>query len=209
MAEEPEKNDIEETPEREAPASPEEASAVEEPAAEEAPAPAAETAPAAEPAEVVAPKERRRRARAEKAAQIPARPARTPAERQADRVAERARKAKLRSVRRKQEREKARAQRGTAETPEPLAARREQHPGKQKTRQGIVVSDRASKTIVVRVDVARRHPRYEKIVRTSNTLHAHDEREDASIGDTVIVRESRPLSRTKHWRLVEVLERAK
>jgi small subunit ribosomal protein S17 len=178
-------------------------------AAEAPAAPEAEAAPAAEPVEVVAPKERRQRARAVKTAQIPARPPRTPEERQADRVAERRRKAERRSVRRKQEREKARAQRGTAETPEPLAARREQHPGKQKTRQGIVVSDRASKTIIVRVDVARRHRRYEKIVRTSNTLHAHDEREDANIGDTVIVRESRPLSRTKHWRLVEVLERAK
>jgi small subunit ribosomal protein S17 len=60
----------------------------------------------------------------------------------------------------------------------------------------------------VRIDVARRHRRYEKIVRTSRTLHAHDERNDAHIGDTVIVRESRPLSRTKRWRLVQVLERA-
>jgi small subunit ribosomal protein S17 len=72
----------------------------------------------------------------------------------------------------------------------------------------VVVSDRATKTIVVRIDVARRHPRYEKIVRTSTTLHVHDEREDAHIGDTVIVRESRPISRTKRWRLVEVVERA-
>ena len=94
-------------------------------------------------------------------------------------------------------------------TPEPLAPRRDQHPGQQKTRQGIVVSDRAPKTIVVRIDVTRRHPFYEKIVRTSRTLHAHDEREDAHIGDTVVVRESRPLSRTKRWRLVEVIERAK
>ncbi|HUE27067.1 MAG TPA: 30S ribosomal protein S17 [Solirubrobacteraceae bacterium] len=86
---------------------------------------------------------------------------------------------------------------------------REKHPGQQKTRQGIVVSDRASKTIVVRIDVTRRHPFYEKIVRTSRTLHAHDEREDAHIGDTVVVREARPLSRTKRWRLVEVVERAK
>ena len=61
----------------------------------------------------------------------------------------------------------------------------------------------------MRIDVARRHRRYEKIVRTSTTLHAHDERNDAHIGDTVIVRESRPLSRTKRWRLVEVVERAK
>jgi small subunit ribosomal protein S17 len=186
----------------------------EEPVAEEAPAeePVTEAAPAAPAAErvaVVPPKERRALARAAKAAQIPARAPRTPEERQADRVAERARKAKLRTVRRKQEREKARAQRGTAETPEPLAARPALGHGKQKTRQGLVVSDRASKTIIVRIDVARRHSRYQKIVRTSTTLHAHDEREDAHMGDTVTIQESRPLSRTKRWRLVEVLERAK
>jgi small subunit ribosomal protein S17 len=81
--------------------------------------------------------------------------------------------------------------------------------GVQKTRQGVVVSDRADKTITVRIDVTRRHRRYQKIVRTSTTLHAHDERNDAHIGDTVAVRESRPLSRSKRWRLVEVLERAK
>jgi small subunit ribosomal protein S17 len=57
--------------------------------------------------------------------------------------------------------------------------------------------------------VTRRHRRYDKIVRTSNTLHAHDERNDAHTGDTVVVREARPLSRTKRWRLVEVVERAK
>ena len=75
-------------------------------------------------------------------------------------------------------------------------------------RQGVVVSDRADKTITVRIDIARRHRRYEKIVRTSNTVHAHDESNDAHIGDTVIVRECRPLSRIKRWRLVEVVERA-
>ena len=57
----------------------------------------------------------------------------------------------------------------------------------QKIRQGVVVSDKADKTITVRIDVARRHRRYEKIVRTSSTLHAHDERNDAHVGDTVIV----------------------
>ncbi|HEY2769216.1 MAG TPA: 30S ribosomal protein S17 [Solirubrobacteraceae bacterium] len=79
----------------------------------------------------------------------------------------------------------------------------------QKVRQGIVVSDRADKTITVRIDTARRHRRYQKIVRTSRTLHAHDERNDANVGDTVTVREARPLSRTKRWRLVEVIQRAK
>ena len=76
-------------------------------------------------------------------------------------------------------------------------------------RQGVVVSDKADKTITVRIDVARRHRRYEKIVRSSTTLHAHDESNDANDGDTVRVIESRPLSRTKRWRLVEVVERAK
>jgi small subunit ribosomal protein S17 len=81
--------------------------------------------------------------------------------------------------------------------------------GQQKVRQGIVVSDKADKTITVRIDTARRHRRYAKIVRTSQTLHAHDESNDAHIGDTVVVREARPLSRTKRWRLVQVIERAK
>ncbi|HEV2769110.1 MAG TPA: 30S ribosomal protein S17 [Solirubrobacteraceae bacterium] len=75
-------------------------------------------------------------------------------------------------------------------------------------RQGRVVSDKADKTITVRIEAARRHRRYEKIVRSTSTLHAHDERNEANEGDRVRVVESRPLSRTKRWRLVEVLERA-
>jgi small subunit ribosomal protein S17 len=86
---------------------------------------------------------------------------------------------------------------------------REHVPGTQKTRQGIVVSDKADKTITVRVDLSRRHRKYQKIIATSNTLHAHDETNDAHIGDTVVVRECRPLSRMTRWRLVEVVERAK
>jgi small subunit ribosomal protein S17 len=78
----------------------------------------------------------------------------------------------------------------------------------QKTRQGVVVSDRADKTITVRIDTTRRHRRYQKIVRTSRTVHAHDEHNDANVGDTVLVRECRPLSRSKRWRLVEVVARA-
>ena len=76
-------------------------------------------------------------------------------------------------------------------------------------RQGIVVSDKADKTITVRIDVVRRHKRYHKIMRTSIKLHAHDERNDAGAGDTVRVQECRPMSRSKRWRLVEVVERAK
>jgi small subunit ribosomal protein S17 len=162
-----------------------------------------------QPREQLPPKERRRRARAAKAAAVRTRAQMSPEERQAERDTERSRKARIRSTRRKREREKARAGRASAPAAEPLAPRREKHPGQQKTRQGIVVSDRASKTIVVRIDVARRHPSYEKVVRTSTTLHAHDEKGEAHIGDTVIVREARPLSRTKRWRLVEVVERAR
>ncbi|PZS11393.1 MAG: 30S ribosomal protein S17 [Solirubrobacterales bacterium] len=133
----------------------------------------------------------------------PGRP-RTAQERHAERVAERRRKAQVRRSGRERARTKARA--GNAA--EPIAPR-EHAPGVQKTRQGIVISDRAAKTITVRIDVSRRHPRYDKIVRNSSTLHAHDELGDAHIGDTVIVRECRPLSRTKRWRLVEVVQRAK
>ena len=76
-------------------------------------------------------------------------------------------------------------------------------------RQGIVVSDKGQKSITVRIDTARRHPTYEKVVRRSRTLHAHDERNEAGEGDMVRVVETRPLSKTKRWRLVEVLEKAK
>jgi small subunit ribosomal protein S17 len=177
----------------------------------EAPAAAfspAAPAPAAAPAEVLPPKERKRRARSAKAAKAPARAARTPEERHAERLAERRRKAGLRRIERQRARG-AKAVAGPAAASAPRPPVREQAPGVQKTRQGVVVSDRAEKTITVRVDTARRHRRYEKIVRTSRTLHAHDELGDARVGDTVIVRECRPLSRTKRWRLVEVVGRAK
>ncbi|MDQ3768379.1 MAG: 30S ribosomal protein S17 [Actinomycetota bacterium] len=75
-------------------------------------------------------------------------------------------------------------------------------------RAGRVVSDKADKTITVRTESARRHRRYEKVVRSSATLRAHDETNDANEGDLVRVIESRPMSRTKRWRLVEVIERA-
>jgi small subunit ribosomal protein S17 len=76
-------------------------------------------------------------------------------------------------------------------------------------RTGTVVSAKPDKTITVRIDIARRHQRYEKIVRSTTKLHAHDETNDARQGDIVRVSESRPLSRNKRWKLEEVLERAK
>ena len=86
---------------------------------------------------------------------------------------------------------------------------KEHGPGRPKVRQGIVTSAKADKTVTVRIDSAKRHPRYQKIMRTSTKLHAHDERNDANEGDTVRVVECRPMSSTKRWRLVEILERAK
>jgi small subunit ribosomal protein S17 len=172
-------------------------------AGEEQPA-AEQRAPAArEPEEQLSPKERRRRVRSRHSGE--ARAPRSPEQRHSERLAERANKAQRRRARRLQERSRRAPRTAAAQVaaPAPAAAS-----GARKVRQGIVVSNKANKTIVVRIDVARRHRRYEKIVRSSNTLHAHDESNDAREGDMVRVVESRPLSRTKRWRLVEVLERA-
>ena len=159
---------------------------------------------AAAPDEVLAPKERRARARATKAAKAKTRGPMSPEERQAEPREARAAKA----VTRREGRAKATAKHKAEAHSRVPTPPREHVAGTQKVRQGVVVSDKADKTITVRIDVARRHRRYQKIVRTSQTLHAHDEANDAHIGDTVTVREARPLSRTKRWRLVRVVERA-
>ena len=78
----------------------------------------------------------------------------------------------------------------------------------RKTRIGTVVSNKMDKTITVRVDRAAMHPVYNKLVRTSTKFKAHDEKEIAGIGDTVKIEETRPLSKTKRWRLVEVIKKA-
>ena len=89
------------------------------------------------------------------------------------------------------------------------AAPREHGPGRPKVRQGIVISAKPDKTIAVRIDTARAHRMYKKIIRNSSTLHAHDERNEANEGDLVRVMESRPMSKTKRWRLTDVLERSR
>lgn len=81
--------------------------------------------------------------------------------------------------------------------------------GKRKERRGVVVSSAMDKTIVVRVDTTRPHPAYKKVVRRSKRYHAHDEQNAANVGDLVRIAETRPLSKTKSWRLVEVLEAAR
>ncbi len=169
-------------------------------------APQTPSAPA-EPEEQLAPKERRRRERSKHTGEP--RPGRTAEERHAERLASRQAKAARRRLRRSQERAKAAERRASTSSPEALPPVHAPVQGAPKTRQGIVVSDKADKTITVRIDVARRHRRYEKIVRSSSTLHAHDENNEAHEGDVVRVVESRPLSRTKRWKLVDVLERAR
>jgi small subunit ribosomal protein S17 len=223
MAEEEKNENVEETPQDDAdgsaagPADDAE-SQTEEPAADEAaPEEEAAEAPAEEEEAAEAPaetepeastddeladlpwKDRRRILRSREPAE--ARPQRSPEEREAERARERGEAAAARRRYRQ-----GRGKKGEPGTGTPPA---EHEPNASKMRQGVVVSDKADKTIVVRIDITRRHPTYEKVVRRSRTLHAHDERNEAGEGDTVRVIETRPLSRSKRWRLVEVIEKAR
>jgi small subunit ribosomal protein S17 len=157
-----------------------EAEAAPEPEPEVAPEPEAEAAPEAAPKAKAAPK-------AEAAPEEPKRRGPRP----------KPLKAKAKATVKKE--------RGTyRRDPKPV---REQAPRKE--RRGVVVSSKPDKTITVRVDSAKPHPKYLKIVRRSIKLHAHDERNEANLGDVVKITETRPLSKLKRWRLTEILERAK
>ena len=79
----------------------------------------------------------------------------------------------------------------------------------RKVRTGVVVSISGDKSITVKIDYRKHHPKYGKMITMSKKLHAHDEEQVAKVGDTVKVMETRPLSKTKRWRLVEVVEEAK
>ena len=79
----------------------------------------------------------------------------------------------------------------------------------RKTREGLVVSDRMDKTVVVAVEDRVKHALYGKVLRRTSKLKAHDEQNDCGIGDRVLIMETRPLSATKRWRVVEILEKAK
>jgi ribosomal protein uS17 len=81
--------------------------------------------------------------------------------------------------------------------------------GRRQERRGVVVSDKGDKTIVVKVDVIKSHPKYLKVVRSTVKFHAHDEANTAGVGDTVRIIETRPLSKQKRWRLAEIVEKAK
>jgi small subunit ribosomal protein S17 len=144
-------------------------------------------------------KARRRLQRSRESAEQ--RPQRSPEERAGARREARKQAARRRAAYRAKRREK--NERGTGTPPA------ERRSAGRKVRQGRVVSSKPDKTITVQIEVARRHPQYEKIVRQSRTLHAHDARNEAGEGDLVRLVETRPLSRTKRWRLVEILEKAK
>ena len=185
-----------------------EAEAKDESAEDSAPAPEAEQAePAAAEAEPAEPdpeddlpwKEKRRLQRSRQPHK--AGPALSVEERASKRAAERKLKAESRRKERAAAKEGKSAATGTPQAEKDAVA--------AKTRQGLVVSNKGEKSITVRIDIARRHPTYEKVVRRSRTLHAHDEQNEAGEGDTVRIVETRPLSKTKRWRLVEVLEKAK
>jgi small subunit ribosomal protein S17 len=181
------------------------AAEAEEPAAEEAPAeepaaeaeePAAEEAPAAEaeePAAAEAP-----------AAQAPAPAAEAPAAPAEEKRPKKRLPRALRHKHSKPKRERTGARKPITRLPKP-----ESELGRRQERRGVVVSDKGDKTIVVKVSVTKSHPKYKKVVRRTRKFHAHDEGNTAAIGDTVRIVETRPLSKTKNWRLAEIVERAR
>ena len=154
---------------------------MEEPAAEaEEPAPEAEEAPAEEAPAAAAPVEP---AREQKRKRLPRR---------------------LRRQRPQVMRERPSERKPITRLPKPEGER-----GRRQERRGVVVSNAMDKTIVVKVDVLKIHPRYKKVIRRSQKFHAHDEQNLAKAGDIVRIVETRPLSKTKNWRLAEVVEAAK
>jgi small subunit ribosomal protein S17 len=180
-------------------AAPEEvvAEAVPEASAEAEDEPAAAPEPEPEPAPAAKPK-RAPRTTAKKAAE-PVEEEREEPSARAPRGVKPKRKAPV------QKKPKTAAERGTY-----VRTARGEHPqGQRKERRGVVTSDRGEKTITLRVDVMISHPKYKKIMRRSIKLHAHDERNEAKVGDVVRVVECRPLSKTKRWRLVEIVEVAR
>ena len=199
-----------EEPEGEAAPAAEEAPA-EEPQVEEAPvaeeAPDAEEEPAPEPVAEEEPAAAEEPAAEEPSGEEPAAAAEEPSAP----VAEPKPKPKRKRVRRSERRQRSKPTRETAAERKPIVRlpKPEHVRGTRKERRGVVVSAAIDKTIVVRVDTVKPHPVYKKIVRHSSRLHVHDEANAAKLGDLVRVVETRPLSKTKHWRLAEVLEEAK
>jgi small subunit ribosomal protein S17 len=97
----------------------------------------------------------------------------------------------------------------TAETGVETTTGKKQERGRRKTREGLVVSDKMDKTVVVEVEDRVKHALYGKVMRRTSRLKAHDEANECGVGDRVFLMETRPLSATKRWRVVEILEKAK
>jgi small subunit ribosomal protein S17 len=110
----------------------------------------------------------------------------------------------LRRTRSKVKREPASPRKAIVRIPKPESDR-----NARQERRGVVVSDKGDKTIIVKVDVQKIHPKYKKVVRSTTRFHAHDEANTAGVGDTVRIVETRPLSKLKRWRLAEIVEKAK
>ena len=174
--------------------------AAEAPAAEE-PAPAEPVAeePAAEASVTEAPVAEAPAAEAP-AKEAPAQPAPSPARRRSQKHVPRS----ARGPRTKTQRERPATRKPIVRLEKP-----EHDRGRRQERRGVVVSDAMDKTIVVKVESARAHQRYKKVIRRSTKFHAHDEQNQAHVGDLVRIVETRPLSKTKRWRLAEILEVAK
>lgn len=203
MAEEIE-NNVEETPADEAVenAAEESSSSAETPAGEDSSAADSSADEPSEPEEQLSPKERRKKAKSSRNRKP--KYTGTLEERRAQRDVHRKKKAVQRRAHRAKQREEHKAA-GPREGTPPVV----KEPGRKKIQQGIVVSSKTDKTITIAIEVQEAHRIYKKVVRHTKKLTAHDERNDANEGDTVRVIESRPLSRTKRWRLVEIVERAK
>jgi small subunit ribosomal protein S17 len=233
MADETENTEIEETQDETpgADAVEETTPAVEEPAAESEPVAEAEEAPAEEPAAEEAPAEEPEPMAAqaedvveETASDEPAgsdaaaepeaadeAPAEVADEARVEAAAVSGPKPKRKRLPRSERPKKTRPKRVPSAERKPITRlpKPEHERGRRQERQGTVVSAGADKTIVVRVDVVKSHPRYKKVVKRSTRLHAHDEQNEAKLGDVVRLVETRPLSRMKRWRLQEIVEAAK
>ena len=203
---------VNETDETETPADEAVDETVAEAPAEEQPAVEAEEAPAEEPVADEPVAEAADEAPAESAEPVadPEAAAEAPAEEAAP-VAQSGPKPKKKRLPRSERPKRTRPKRVASTERKPIVRLEspEHERGRRQERQGIVVSDAMEKTIVVRVDVVKAHPRYKKVVRRSVKFHAHDESSQAKVGDVVRIVETRPLSKTKRWRLAEVVEAAK
>jgi small subunit ribosomal protein S17 len=197
---------VEETPvAEEAPAVEETPVAEEAPAVEETPvaeAPAVEEAPVAE--EAPGTEEVSETPEVEADAEAPAAEEAAPAAPAKKRRSEKHVPRSARRTRTKLVREKPATRKPITRTEKPVSEL-----GRRQERRGVVVSDKGDKTIIVKVDVIKSHPKYKKVIRRTAKFHAHDEANTAGVGDTVRIVETRPLSKTKRWRLAEIVEKAR